>query len=80
MIAAKIVDWATIGRVILASLVSAVVISTAFSVLVLAAVRSSEFRRTGRHGGATGFAVMAAVAGAVVIAAVVGSVLVLTTK
>ena len=80
MIAAKVVDWATIGKVVAAALVASIVVATAFSVMLLGAVRSSEFRRNGRSAGATGFAVLATAGGLIVAAALVGGILVMTSK
>ncbi len=80
MIASKVVDWVTIGKVVAASLVASVVVATGFSVMLLGAVRSSEFRRNGRSGEATGFAVLATVGGLVVVAALVSGILVMTSK
>jgi hypothetical protein len=80
MIAAQVVDWETIGKVILAAFVAGLAVSGGFAFTILGAVRSAEMRRTGRPLEAGGFAVVGIVGVAVCIAAIVGGIVAMTTK
>jgi hypothetical protein len=80
MIAAKVVDWATLGKVVVAALAAGVVVAIGFSCAILGAVRSSEMRRDGRALEAGGFAVIGLLGGAVVAALIVGGIIVMTSK
>jgi len=71
-----IVDWGTLGKVALASLVSGVGIAIVFSLAIVGAARFADMRRDGRAIEASAYAVLltlslAAVAGAVVLGIVV---------
>ena len=75
-----VVDWATIGKVVAASLVTGVGVTLAFSIAVLGATRSIEMRRDRRSGEASAFAVLGALGAAVCIAAIVGGIIVMSSK
>ncbi|MBX5470590.1 MAG: hypothetical protein IRZ21_11930 [Thermoleophilaceae bacterium] len=57
---ATIVEWATLGKAILYSLLGGVGVTTAFSVGIAGATRSLEHARDGRHREAVAFGVLAA--------------------
>jgi hypothetical protein len=75
-----IVDWGTLGKVIVAALVAGIGVTAAFSFAVLGATRSVEMRRSRRGGEATAFAVLGLFGAALCIAAIVGGVVALTSK
>jgi multisubunit Na+/H+ antiporter MnhB subunit len=79
-LAEKIVDWATLGKVVAAAMVAGVCVTTAFALTILGATRFAEMRRNGRPVEATGFAVLAIAGAAVCIAGIVGGIIVMTTK
>jgi hypothetical protein len=79
-LADKIVDWATLGKVIAASLVAGVCVTTAFSLAILGATRYAEMRRNGRALEAGGFAVLGVLGAAVCVAGIVGGIIAMTTK
>jgi hypothetical protein len=76
----KIVDWPTIGKVVLASIVAGIGVTAAFSIAVLGATRWVEMRRAGRTIGSSAFAVMGLLGAAVSVAAVVGGIIVMSSK
>jgi hypothetical protein len=80
MIAAQVVDWGTIGKVILAALVASLAVSAGFAFSILGAVRSTEMRRSGRALEASAFAVLGFVGMTVCVAGIVGGIVALTTK
>jgi hypothetical protein len=80
MIAAKVVDWGTLGKVVLAALVAGSVVTLAFSWTILGAVRSAEMRRAGRSLEATGFAALGVVGVLLCLAAVAGGIVAMTSK
>jgi hypothetical protein len=80
MIAAEVVEWGTLGKVILAALVTGVGVTSAFAIAILGATRSVEMRRAGRGPEATGFAALAFVAFVVVVAAIVGGIVEMSEK
>jgi hypothetical protein len=80
MIAAKVVDWATLGKVVVAALAAGVVVAIGFSCAILGAVRSSEMRRDGRALEASGFAIVGLLGAAVCAALIVGGIIVMTSK
>ena len=80
MIAAEVIEWGTLGKVILAAFVAGVGVTGAFAIAILGATRSVEMRRDGRGLEATGFAAVALVAFVVVVAAIVGGIVVMTEK
>lgn len=80
LLAEKIVDWATLGKVVVASLVAGVVVTTAFALTILGATRFAEMRRSGRSLEASGYGVLAILGAAVCTGAIVGGIIVMTTK
>ena len=79
-LASSIVDWKTLGKVILWSFATGVGITVVFSLAILGASRFADMRRDGRAIEATGYAVLMAVALAVVAAAVVVGIVVMAKK
>jgi hypothetical protein len=77
---ATIVDGEKLFQAIWTSLVGAVGVTLAFSLLVLGAARSSEHGRAGRRTHAGVYGVLAVVALAACLAAVVLALIVMTTK
>jgi hypothetical protein len=80
MIAAKIIEWATLGKVVASALVAGVVVTLGFSWAIHGAVRSAEMRRDGRALEATGFAAIGIVGALVCLALVAGGIIVMTSK
>jgi hypothetical protein len=80
VLASTIVDWKTLGKVVVYSLVAGVGISLAFSLAIVGAARFADMRRDGRAIEAGGYAVLLAVALAVVAGAVVVGIVVMTKK
>jgi hypothetical protein len=80
MIATKVVDWATLGKVVAAALAAGIVVSIGFSCAIVGAVRYAEMRRDGRALEAGGFAVIGLLGAAVCAALVVGGIFVMTSK
>jgi hypothetical protein len=80
MIAAQVVDWGTIGKVILAALVASLAVSAGFAFSILGAVRSTELRREGRAVEASALALVGLVGAALCVAAIAGGILALTSK
>ena len=80
MIAAQVVDWATLGKAMAAALAAGVVVAIGFSCAIVGAVRSSEMRRDGRVLEAGGFAIVGLLGAGVCAALIVGGILVMTSK
>jgi hypothetical protein len=80
--AAPVVDWATLGEVIVYSLLAGVGVSICFSLAIVGSARLAESRRgeSGGGGAAIGYAVLAALGLAATVAAVVLGIIVMTTK
>ena len=75
-LASTIVDWNTLGKVALASLISGVGVAIVFSLAIVGAARFADMRRDGRAIEAGAYVVLlalslAAVAGAIVLGIVV---------
>jgi hypothetical protein len=79
-LADKVVDWATLGKVIASSLVAGIGVTAAFAIAILGVTRSTEMRRSGRALEAGGFALLALAGSAVCVAGIVGGIIVMTTK
>jgi hypothetical protein len=77
---ATVIDTSALGKVILASLVATVGVTTAFALTILGATRSAEMRRDARPVEATAFGVLSLLGLAVCIAAVALGIVVMTTK
>lgn len=80
VLASTIVDWKTLGKVVVYSLGLGVGISLAFSLAIVGAARFADMRRDGRSIEAGGYAVLLVVALAVVAAAVVLGIVVMAKK
>ncbi len=68
---ATIVDWGTLGKVVLYALAGGIGLTLAFSLALHGAVRSGDRRRHGGAAGRAAYGVLAAVGGAVCVAGVV---------
>jgi hypothetical protein len=79
-LAAAIVDWKTLGKVALASLVTGVGVTVVFSLAIVGAARFADMRRDGRGVEAGAYAALFALSLAVVAAAVVVGIVVMTKK
>ena len=80
VLAADLIDWEALFKVILASLIGTVGVTMAFSLAIVGATGVAESRRDGRPGAAIGFGVLAALALAVCVAAIVLGIVVMTQK
>jgi hypothetical protein len=80
LFADKIVDWATLGKVVAAALVAGIGVTAAFSIAVLGATRSLEMRRDRRGTEASAFAVLAFIGAVVCVAAIVLGIIVMSSK
>jgi hypothetical protein len=78
IVLASLVDWGALGKVVLYAFVSAIGVTTVFSVGIVGLVRFDEGRRNG--GGAVGYAVLALLCGLIVLAVVVEAIIVMTNK
>jgi hypothetical protein len=79
-IASSIVDWKTLGKVVLWSVASGVGITVVFSLAIVGAARFEDRRRDGRGIEASAYAVLLAVALVAVIGAVVAGIIVMAKK
>jgi len=79
-IGSAIVDWATLGKVALASLVSGVGVAIIFSLAIVGAARFADMRRDGRAIEAGGYAVLLALSLAAVTGAIVLGIVVMAKK
>ena len=77
---ASIVDWETLGKVAIASLLASVGVTLAFSLAIVGATRMVEMRRGGRGVEATVYGGLMILGLAVSAAAVAFGVIVMTTK
>ena len=80
MILGSVIDWETLGKVALASVLAGVGVTLAFSLAIVGATRMAEMRRDGRGIEAGAYATLMIVALAVSAAAVAFGVIVMTTK
>lgn len=76
----KIVDWATLGKVVAAALVAGIGVTAAFSIAVLGATRSIEMRRDGRGTEASVFAALGFAGAGLCVAAIVLGIIVMSSK
>jgi hypothetical protein len=79
-LASTIVDWSTLGKVALASLVSGVGIAIVFSLAIVGAARFADMRRDGRAIEAGAYGILLALSLAVVAGAVVLGIVVMAKK
>jgi hypothetical protein len=80
VLASTIVDWKTLGKVALYSLVSGLGVTLVFSLAIVGAARFAEMRRDGRAVEAGGYAILLAVSLAAVAGAVVVGIVVMAKK
>ena len=80
MIAATVIDWGALGKVILYSVIAGVGVPTIYSLAVVGATRSTEAGRERRAGAAAVYAVLAALGGLACLAAMAYGVYLLTQK
>ena len=77
---AALVDWDTLLKVVLWSLVATVGVTTAFALGIAGVAGLSESRRAGRGRAALGFGVLAGTALGMCVAAVALGIVVMTSK
>jgi hypothetical protein len=77
---ATIIDTDALLKVVLWSLLTGVGLTVVFSLGIVGVARADDLRRTGKGGAATGYAILAVIAGLVVLGAVVEAIIVMTTK
>jgi hypothetical protein len=75
-----IVDWKTLGEVVLYSLGAGVGVALCFALAILGSIRAAELRRGGAAAGAVGYAVLAALGLLATVGAAVLGIVVMTTK
>jgi hypothetical protein len=80
MIAASVIDWDALGKVVLYSLVAGLGVPAVYSIAVLGAARSTDAQREKRGGQATAYALVALVCGIACLAAIAYGVYLLTQK
>jgi hypothetical protein len=80
LLAAPIVDWAALGKVVIYSLVAGLGVPAVYACAVLGAARSTDAARGRRNGAATAYALLALLGGAACIAAIVYGIILLTQK
>ena len=80
VIAGDIVDWAALGKVILASAIAGVGVSLCFSLAVIGATRFAELRRDERSGGAALYGVLGLLGLGATVAAIVLAIIVMAQK
>jgi hypothetical protein len=80
-VAAPVVDWATLGEVVLYSLASGVGVAICFSLAIVGAARFTDNRREGGPGiAAIAYGALATLGLAATLAAVVIGIVVMTSK
>jgi hypothetical protein len=79
-LAASVVDWAALGKVVVAALVAGVGVTFCFSLAVAGATRFAEMRRADRTAGAVVYAAIGIAGLLVTVAAVVIGIVVMTKK
>ena len=80
ILASTIVDWKTLGKVVVYSLVSGVGVTLAFSLAIVGAARFADMRRDGKPLEAGAYVALLAVGLAVVVAAIVLGIVVMAKK
>jgi hypothetical protein len=75
-----VVDWAALGKVVVAALVAGVGVTFCFSLAVAGATRFAEMRRADRTAGAVFYAAIGIAGLLVTVAAVVIGIVVMTKK
>ena len=80
LLAAEIVDWGTLGQVVLYSLAAGVGVAVCFSVAIVGATRFAEARRAEASIAAAFYALLAGLGLAATVAAVVIGIIVMAKK
>jgi hypothetical protein len=80
ILASTVVDWKTLGKVALASLVAGVGVTVVFSLAIVGAARFADMRRDGRTIEAGAYAALLALSLVAVAAAVVIGIIVMAKK
>jgi hypothetical protein len=80
VLAAGAVDWASLGKVVVASLIAGIGITLCFSLAVAGAARFADMRRNERPVEAAFYAVLGVAGLAATAAAIVIGIVVMTTK
>ncbi|HYZ29109.1 MAG TPA: hypothetical protein VE570_08660 [Thermoleophilaceae bacterium] len=80
MILASLVDWGTLGDVVLYSFIGAVGLTTVLSVGIVGLARYDDRRRSGRGGRGAAYAALAVVCSVVLVAVVVEAIVVMAKK
>ena len=78
--AAQIVDWATLGKVVVYSLAAGVGVSVCFSVAIVGAARFAEARRAQAGVPAALYALLATIGLVATVGAVIGGIVVMAQK
>jgi hypothetical protein len=79
-LAASVVDWKTLGEVVLYSLAAGVGVAICFSLAILGATRLADARRDGGGLAAVAYGLLAALGLAATLGAIVIGIVVMTTK
>lgn len=77
---AAIADTDSLLQVVIWSLLAGVGLTFVFSLGIVGVARADDLRRSGRSSAATGYVILAIVAGLLVLAAVVEAIIVMTSK
>ena len=80
LLASTVVDWKTLGKVVLYSLGSGVGVTLAFSLAIVGAARFADMRRDGKPLEAGAYAALLALGLAVVVGAIVLGIVVMAKK
>jgi hypothetical protein len=80
LLASSIVDWATLGKVLVASLAAGVGVTVVFSLAIVGATRFVELRRNGKTREAGGYGLLLMLSLVAVAAAVVLGIVVMARK
>jgi hypothetical protein len=80
MIAASVVDWSALGKVVLYSAIAGVGVPAVYGFAVLGAARSTDAQRARRGGRATAYALLALLGGAACLAAIAFGIVLMTQK
>jgi hypothetical protein len=80
VIAGDIVDWAALGKVVVASAIAGVGVSICFAFAVVGATRFAELRRDDRSAGAVLYGALGLLGLAATLAAIVIAIIVMTQK
>jgi hypothetical protein len=74
------IDWNQIFELVWAAAIAGVAVAASFATIILGATRAADHRRADRHGAASGYFVVAALAAFVFAGGVVFGILVIVSK